>query len=244
MGLSLLSCDTLSLGEWLSYCHHLQGWSSPKLRHSNHKIIQQTLKSKHNYIIIIIIIIIILYIYIYIYIYITLLCVIFSCIPKRRQINMKILNSVLFIAVHLYTNWSITLSSLLYYNDTLVQLIQFWYLFVLQVTMLQAIERYMKQAIVDRNCAVSSAALVSSLHLTKIAGDVVKRWVNEAQEAVNSDRYQFDILVWLLQIEVTVGRYCLRPVCYWRFGIVEQESECARSVIYVCILIVLWMNSW
>ncbi|XP_071050654.1 coatomer subunit gamma [Onthophagus taurus] len=54
-------------------------------------------------------------------------------------------------------------------------------------TMLQAIERYMKQAIVDRNCAVSSAALVSSLHMTKMAGDVVKRWVNEAQEAVNSD---------------------------------------------------------
>lgn len=58
---------------------------------------------------------------------------------------------------------------------------------ITDVTMLQAIERYMKQAIVDRNSAVSSAALVSSLHLTKIAGDVVKRWVNEAQEAVNSD---------------------------------------------------------
>ncbi|GJQ71483.1 gammaCop [Trypoxylus dichotomus] len=58
---------------------------------------------------------------------------------------------------------------------------------ITDMTMLQAIERYMKQAIVDRNSAVSSAALVSSLHMTKIAGDVVKRWVNEAQEAVNSD---------------------------------------------------------
>lgn len=58
---------------------------------------------------------------------------------------------------------------------------------ITDATMLQAIERYMKQAIVDRNPAVSSAALVSSLHLTKIANDVVKRWVNEAQEAVNSD---------------------------------------------------------
>ncbi|KAK7862012.1 hypothetical protein R5R35_002151 [Gryllus longicercus] len=58
---------------------------------------------------------------------------------------------------------------------------------ITDVSMLQAIERYMKQAIVDRNPAVSSAALVSSLHLTKIAGDMVKRWVNEAQEAVNSD---------------------------------------------------------
>jgi coatomer protein complex subunit gamma len=59
-------------------------------------------------------------------------------------------------------------------------------MFYLQVTTLQGIERYMKQAIVDRNSAVSSAALVSSLHLTKIAGDVVKRWVKEVNEAVNS----------------------------------------------------------
>lgn len=54
-------------------------------------------------------------------------------------------------------------------------------------SMLQAIERYMKQAIVDKNHSVSSAALVSSLHLMQISPEVVKRWVNEAQEAVNSD---------------------------------------------------------
>lgn len=54
-------------------------------------------------------------------------------------------------------------------------------------TMLQAVERYMKQCIVDRNASVSSAALVSSLHLANTAGDVIKRWANEAQEALNSD---------------------------------------------------------
>lgn len=54
-------------------------------------------------------------------------------------------------------------------------------------SMLQAIERYMKQAIVDKVYSVSSAALTSSLHLCKTSPDVVKRWVNEAQEAVNSD---------------------------------------------------------
>ena len=54
-------------------------------------------------------------------------------------------------------------------------------------TMLQSIERYMKQAIVDKNHAVSSAALVSSLHLSKGSQEVIKRWVNEAQEAVSSD---------------------------------------------------------
>lgn len=53
--------------------------------------------------------------------------------------------------------------------------------------MLQAIERYMKQAIVDRNPVVSSAALVSSLHLSGRAPEVVKRWVNEVQESMSSD---------------------------------------------------------
>lgn len=54
-------------------------------------------------------------------------------------------------------------------------------------TMLQAVERYMKQCIVDKNGAVSCAALVSSYKLAGQAGDVVKRWANEAQEALNND---------------------------------------------------------
>lgn len=52
--------------------------------------------------------------------------------------------------------------------------------------MLHALERYMKQAIVDRSAAVSSAALVSALHLASAppprnAADLVRRWANEAQ---------------------------------------------------------------
>lgn len=39
----------------------------------------------------------------------------------------------------------------------------------------------------DRNAAVSSAGLVSSIHLAKTIPEGVKRWANEAQEALNSD---------------------------------------------------------
>lgn len=52
--------------------------------------------------------------------------------------------------------------------------------------MAQGVERFFKAAIVDRNPAISSAALVSSYHLFPHAKDVVKRWVNEAQEAVGA----------------------------------------------------------
>ena len=69
-------------------------------------------------------------------------------------------------------------------------------------TMFQAIERYMKQAIVDKVPAVSSAALVSSLHLLKKNPEVIRRWVNEVQEAVSSDNYmvQYHALGLLYQI--------------------------------------------
>jgi len=52
---------------------------------------------------------------------------------------------------------------------------------------LMSIERYLKQAIVDKNPAVASAALISSFHLADQAFDVIKRWVNEAQTACQSE---------------------------------------------------------
>jgi coatomer protein complex subunit gamma len=52
--------------------------------------------------------------------------------------------------------------------------------------MVQTVERFFKAAIVDRNSSISSAALVSSYHLFPVAKDVIKRWVNEAQEAVSA----------------------------------------------------------
>lgn len=51
---------------------------------------------------------------------------------------------------------------------------------------MQAIERLLKTAIVDKTPSVSSAALVSSYHLLPTARDVVRRWANETQEAVLS----------------------------------------------------------
>ncbi|KAK9720622.1 coatomer subunit gamma, variant 2 [Basidiobolus ranarum] len=52
--------------------------------------------------------------------------------------------------------------------------------------MLQGVERFLKAAIVDKTTSISSAALVSSYHMLPIAKDVVRRWANEVQEAMNS----------------------------------------------------------
>ncbi|BBM97369.1 coatomer subunit gamma [Marchantia polymorpha subsp. ruderalis] len=68
--------------------------------------------------------------------------------------------------------------------------------------LLGQIERYLKQAVVDKNPVVSSAALVSGFHLLQSNPDIVKRWSNEVQEAVQSKAslVQFHALALLHQI--------------------------------------------
>lgn len=48
------------------------------------------------------------------------------------------------------------------------------------------IERYVKQAIVDKSAVVASASLVSALHLLSNNTETVKRWINEIQEAAQN----------------------------------------------------------
>lgn len=52
--------------------------------------------------------------------------------------------------------------------------------------MIVGVERFFKAAIVDRHSSIASAALVSSYHLHPVAKDVIKRWANEAHEAIHS----------------------------------------------------------
>ncbi|CAM6082467.1 unnamed protein product [Calypogeia fissa] len=68
--------------------------------------------------------------------------------------------------------------------------------------LLGQIERYLKQAVVDKNPVVSSAALVSGFHLLQSNPDIVKRWSNEVQEAVQAKAslVQFHALALLHQI--------------------------------------------
>ncbi|XP_058190639.1 coatomer subunit gamma-2 [Rhododendron vialii] len=69
-------------------------------------------------------------------------------------------------------------------------------------TLLTQIERYLKQAIVDKNPVVASAALVSGIHLLQTNPEIVKRWSNEVTEAVQSRSalVQFHALALLHQI--------------------------------------------
>ena len=74
---------------------------------------------------------------------------------------------------------------------------------MIDATMLGAIERYIKQAIVDKNALVASSALIAGMHLLKVSSEVVRRWVSEVQEAVHSpsEAVQFHALSLLYSIK-------------------------------------------
>ncbi|KAF2769048.1 Coatomer, gamma subunit [Teratosphaeria nubilosa] len=59
---------------------------------------------------------------------------------------------------------------------------------IIDASTVQAIERNIKTAIVDKTPAVSSAALVSSYHLLPIARDIVRRWQSETQDAASGSK--------------------------------------------------------
>nr|XP_018262238.1 coatomer subunit gamma [Kwoniella dejecticola CBS 10117]OBR84396.1 coatomer subunit gamma [Kwoniella dejecticola CBS 10117] len=57
---------------------------------------------------------------------------------------------------------------------------------IIDAQSVQSVERFFKSALVDRSSSISSASLVSSYHLFPLSPSIIKRWSNEAQEAVNA----------------------------------------------------------
>ncbi|KAK9837106.1 hypothetical protein WJX81_003075 [Elliptochloris bilobata] len=57
---------------------------------------------------------------------------------------------------------------------------------IIDSQLLGQIERYLKQAVVDKSAVVASAVLVSAMHLLGSNSEIVRRWTNEIQEAIQS----------------------------------------------------------
>jgi coatomer protein complex subunit gamma len=105
---------------------------------------------------------------------------------------------------------------------------------IIDASILSQIDRYVKQAVVDRNALVSASALVcgNQMAMEPAKLDVVRRWVNEVQESVNSksEMVQYQALSLLYQIKchdrLAVGR------------ILQQYSkQTLHSPLAVCLLV-------
>jgi len=76
---------------------------------------------------------------------------------------------------------------------------------ILDPAMAAQIDRYLKTAIVDKNPFVASSALVCGINLVRTAPEVVKRWVNEIQETLQSKHamVQFHALALMYDLKRT-----------------------------------------
>ncbi|KAJ3087541.1 Coatomer subunit gamma-2, partial [Quaeritorhiza haematococci] len=107
---------------------------------------------------------------------------------------------------------------------------------ITDASMLQGIERFLKQAIVDKNPSVSSAALVSSLHLFNANREVVKRWVNEVQEAITSKGMitQYHALGLMYQIKQHDRMAVIKLVQNFSRGSLRSPFAYCMLIRYAC----------
>ena len=105
---------------------------------------------------------------------------------------------------------------------------------ILDHSMLGQVERYMSQAIVDKNELVSSSALLAGLQFIRHAGniDIIRRWVSEIQTALStkSDAVQFHALA-LLRTVKQGDRLAMSKL------VVQMMKGQVRSPLAVCLLI-------
>uniref|UniRef100_A0A7S3LLT2 Coatomer subunit gamma n=1 Tax=Aplanochytrium stocchinoi TaxID=215587 RepID=A0A7S3LLT2_9STRA len=105
---------------------------------------------------------------------------------------------------------------------------------IIDAQMLGQIDRYIRQAVVDRNALVSSSALISGnqMAVDPQKREIVRRWVNEVQEAVNSrsEMVQYHALSLLYTIK-----------CHDRLAIGRLVTQFTRSSpmspLAVCLLV-------
>jgi len=103
---------------------------------------------------------------------------------------------------------------------------------ILDPSMAAQIDRYLKTAIVDKNPFVASSSLVCGITLTRTVPDVVKRWVNEIQETVNSKHQmvQFHALALLYELKKS-DRLALHKV------VTSMARNQQKSAVAECLLI-------
>jgi coatomer protein complex subunit gamma len=103
---------------------------------------------------------------------------------------------------------------------------------ILDPAMAAQIDRYLKTAIVDKNPFVCSSALVCGITLMKAAPDVVRRWVSEVQETVNSKHamVQFHALALIYELKKN-DRLALHKV------VMSMAKSSNKSPMAECLLI-------
>jgi len=112
---------------------------------------------------------------------------------------------------------------------------------IIEPSMAAQIDRFLKTALVDKNPFVASSALICGLGLMKSCPDVVKRWVQEVQESINSTHpmVQYHALALMYEIKKS-DRLALHKVVAQlaRSGVMKNPmAECLLVRIATATLI-------
>lgn len=113
---------------------------------------------------------------------------------------------------------------------------------IVDAAMLGAIERYVKQAIVDQSGQVSSSALVSASHLFAANADcaaVVRRWISETTEATSSpnEMVQFHAMQLLYQIKSHDRLGVSKLVSQFSQRAATNQANALRSPLALVLLV-------
>lgn len=103
---------------------------------------------------------------------------------------------------------------------------------VTDTTMIGPMERYLKQAVVDKSNSVVSAAIVTGIHLAHTQPDMVRRWVTEVSEALKSrgNKVQYHALALLHKLRKNDRMSVIKLVQ-------QATSGPIRSPLALCLLI-------
>jgi coatomer subunit gamma len=113
---------------------------------------------------------------------------------------------------------------------------------IVDAAMLGAIERYVKQAIVDASGQVSSSALVSASHLFQSNPDcaaVVRRWISETTEATlsSNEMVQFHAMQLLYQIKSHDRLGVSKLVAQFSQRAATNDKNALRSPLALVLLV-------
>ena len=103
---------------------------------------------------------------------------------------------------------------------------------ITDATMVGTMERYLRQAVVDRNNNVVSAAIVTGIHMAHIVPDTVKTWADQVTEALKNrgSKAQYHALALLHKLRKNDRLSVLRLVQ-------QAQSGPIRTPLALCLLI-------
>jgi coatomer protein complex subunit gamma len=107
---------------------------------------------------------------------------------------------------------------------------------VIDGTMVQSVERFIKTAMVDRNPIMSSAALVTGIHLFEVNKEAVRRWQSDVQQALSLAPQKSTVQYHALALSYLVKQHDRMAV----LKLIQQMQSSASNPLSACLFLKIY----